>query len=143
VAALSGEPLLDDATTVKILSNVEDKLMGPIGVRRYLGDLWDGREARLGEGREAQWSHVSPMMSVVYGDLFRRTGDKSYLDKQTYHFNRTLGSFDDSWRLPEAYIPNKRTGDWIPDANARLAWAQGVTLCALEGMEESLKLKGQ
>lgn len=140
LAAISRKPLADDGMVVQMLANIERDLMGHIGISRYPRDVWDGRVNRrdLGVREEAQWCHVSPMISYVLGEMYRRTGDARYLDHQVRYFNRTLGQVNDRWRVPEAYIVEPSTRKWVSDANEPLAWAQAVTILAIAGMKASL-----
>jgi phosphorylase kinase alpha/beta subunit len=140
MAALTGVDVVDDSMKEKIINNMEHDLMGHIGISRYKNDVWDGRVNRqdLEPGQEAQWSHVSPMLSVVYGEMFRRTGQTQYFDKQNFHFNRALAHVNERWGVPEAYIVDPKSRQWIPDANEPLAWAQAATFLAFDGMEQSL-----
>ena len=140
LAAISGKPVLDDANTVAVLEGVESELTSPIGMRRYINDLWDGRVNRndFGIGEEAQWCHGSPQMSYIYGDLYLRTHDERFFDKQVYHFNRGLASVNERWLIPEAWIIGKRSRQWVPDANEPLAWAQSMLVLSMVQMKDSL-----
>lgn len=140
LAAFSGRPVLDDANTVAVLENVERVLMSPIGMRRYLNDRWDGRINRddLAPGEEAQWCHGSPQMSYIWGDLYLRTGDERYFQKQLFHFNRGLASVSPRWLMPEAWIIDQRSRQWVPDANEPLAWAQSMLGLSQAQMKASL-----
>lgn len=145
LAAFSGKPVLDDANTVAVLESVERELTSPIGMRRYLNDLWDGRVNRddLGAGGEAQWCHGSPQMSYIWGDLYLRTGDERFFDKQVYHFNRGLASVSERWLIPEAWIIDRQSRQWVPDANEPLAWAQSMLALSMVQMKASLLKKGK
>lgn len=151
LGAVSGRPLFDDKLTVKLLDNVEEKLMRPLGIARYPGDIWDGRRDRrdLKKHEEAQWCHVSPMISYIYGEMYRRTGKPEYFQKQQEHFNRGLAHINGNFKIPEAYIvdpqasESKRERNWIADANEPLAWAQSVTLLSLLSMENSLQYQSK
>lgn len=145
LAAFAGEPVLDDANTVAVLEKIEAELLGHIGLRRYTNDLWDGRINRhdFGEKEEAQWVHGSPQMSFIYGDLYERTGDERFYDKQVLHFNRALASISPRWLTPEAWIIDAHTRNWVADANEPLAWAQSMLVLALAGMKQSIALKSQ
>jgi phosphorylase kinase alpha/beta subunit len=140
LSAWSGRALLDDAMTLQIIDNIERKLLGHIGICRYPRDVWDGRMHRgdLQEGESAQWCHVSPMISVVLGELYRRTGQERFLRHQTWHFNRALAHVNERGQIPEAYIVHPVTRQWVSDANEPLAWAQAMTLLAFAGMKASL-----
>lgn len=153
LGALSANGIISDKMTATILAGLEANLMGADGVARYPHDIWDGRSDRhdLKRGQEAQWCHVSPLMSVVYGDLFRRTGHRIYFEKQTEHFNRALSHVNERYAIPEAYIvepagakkvgaaaKGKASVNWIADANEPLAWGQAALRMAFNGMEKSL-----
>ncbi len=145
LAAFSGKPVLDDANTVAVLESIERELTSPIGMRRYLNDLWDGRVNRddLGAGGEAQWCHGSPQMSYIWGDLYQRTGDERFFDKQMYHFNRGLASVSERWLIPEAWIIDRQSRQWVPDANEPLAWAQSMLALSMVQMKASLLKKSK
>lgn len=144
LGSFSGTPVVDDEMTEKIVSNIETDLMGPIGIARYPHDIWDGRADRrdLKPGEEAQWCHVSPMISVILGEMYLRTGDEKYLALQKDHFCRALAHVNNRWRIPEAYIVDQESRQWIADANEPLAWAQSATILAFLKMEESLMKQG-
>ncbi len=143
LGALSGEPLFSDEMTLTIIGNIERLLMGPIGIARYPHDIWDGRVDRkdLKVDEEAQWSHVSPMISCILGEMYRRTGDEKLYVRQVEHFNRSLAHVNGRWRIPEAYIVDPATRQWVADANEPLAWAQAATLLAFDSMYRSLDKK--
>lgn len=146
LGAVSGRPLFDDKLTLALINNVESKLMGPLGIARYPGDIWDGRQDRrdLKKKEEAQWCHVSPMISYIYGEMYRRTGKAEYFQKEVEHFNRGLAHINGNFKIPEAYIVDPLKKDiWIADANEPLAWAQSVTLLSFIGLEDSLKFQNK
>lgn len=136
LAAASGGSLLDDEMTLTLIDNIEKELMGHIGIGRYAGDTWDGRENPPNKPI-AQWCHPSPMISFIFGEMFRRTGKQEYFVRQKWHFNRALAQVNPRWHVPEAYIEGKN-GRWISDENESLAWAQAMTICAFAGMKASL-----
>ncbi len=144
LAAVAGKPVLDDENTVAVLENIERELMGHLGIRRYSKDVWDGRINRydLGPNEEAQWNHGSPQMSYIYGELFLRTGEAKYFEKQLFHFNRTLASVPQSGFIHEAWIVDVNTREWVLDANEPLAWTQSMVVMALGQMQASLKKQG-
>lgn len=57
----------------KIIENVMP-LVGEYGVKRYLGDKWDGIDWSLGEEKEMQWTMGLPW-------LYLCTGQKEYFEK--------------------------------------------------------------
>jgi len=140
LAAFCGRPILDDENTVAILENIERVLMADIGIARYEHDTWDGRINRqFPRGSEAQWCHGSPQMSYIYGELFQRTGENRFYDKQVMHFNRALASVSPRWMIPEAWIIDAKTGEWVADANEPLAWAQSMLALSVVQMHHSIK----
>lgn len=146
LGALSGQPLVDETTQEKVLQSTILHLARPIGFARYPFDIWDGRVDRKDlkpNLEEAQWSHVAPMMSVIYGDMYRRTKKKIYLDWQVLFFKRAMTTVNSRWRIPEAYIVDPKTRAWVSDANEPLAWAQAVTIMAIVSMEKSLNLENE
>ena len=140
LAAFAGQPIVDDANTELLLDKIEAELLGEIGVRRYVKDVWDGRKDRfdLGKNDEAQWVHGSPQMSYIYGEMYQRTGEERFYKKQVLHFNRALASISPRWRTPEAYIIHAETRAWVADENEPLAWAQAVLVMAFAGMKRSI-----
>lgn len=143
LGAIGGQPLVDEVMQLKIMQATISELGRPIGFARYPFDIWDGRVDRKdlkANAEEAQWSHVAPMMSVLYGDLYRRTKKKEYLDSQIFFFKRALTTVNSRWRIPEAYIVDPKSRAWVSDANEPLAWAQAVTIMAFVSMEKSLNL---
>ena len=143
LAAFAGQPVISDENTEAILAKIEEELLGPIGVRRYMNDVWDGRENRkdLEDGEEAQWVHGSPQMSYIYADLYNRTGEERFYQKQLWHFNRAMASIAPSWLPPEAWIVDPNSRKWIPDENEPLAWTQSMLVLAVAGMKQSIAKK--
>lgn len=140
LGAVSRDPLMDEKMTEQVLGLTSLNLCRPIGFARYEHDIWDGRTDRkdLKEREEAQWSHVAPMISVIYGDLYRRTKKEDYYRLQDLFFRRSLTSVNNRWRIPEAYIVHPQTRKWVSDANEPLAWAQAVEIMAIIAMKRSL-----
>jgi hypothetical protein len=143
LACFAGQPVVDDANTVAILEKIEKELLGHIGTRRYKKDLWDGRVNRhdFGPDEEAQWFHGLPQMSFIYGELYQRTGDLKYYEKQVKFFNRALAAISPRWMTPEAWIIDAHTGQWVADENEPLAWGQAMLVLALSGMKKSINKK--
>jgi hypothetical protein len=140
LAALVGGPLLDDEMALKVIDNIEATLMGHIGIARYEGDVWDGRVNRA-RMPLAQWCHGSPMLSYIFGEMYRRTGNEEFYNRQLHHFNRGLAHVNRRWHVPEAYITHPKNGVWISDENESLAWAQAMTICSFAGMKASIEYR--
>ncbi len=141
--AVSNRVLFSEQQVEEILLRIESSLVGKHGVRRFAGDVWNGRtnNATTAPGEEAQWTIGAPAISVIYGWLFRVTNQPKYLERQAAYFSRTLAGVDADWRLPEAYILDKGQMVWVPDENKPLAWAQSMVILALAAMRSSLKVK--
>jgi phosphorylase kinase alpha/beta subunit len=140
LGAICGEPIVPDAMTERVIGVIEGRLARPIGFARYPLDIWDGRVDRrdLEFNEEAQWSHVAPMISVIYGEMYQRTKKPQYLAAQELYFKRSLTTVNSRWRIPEAYIIDKKSRKWVSDANEPLAWAQAVEIMAILAMRKSL-----
>jgi phosphorylase kinase alpha/beta subunit len=140
LGAVSEDPVVSENMTEQILLSTIHNLCRPIGFARYQFDIWDGRTDRkdLKANEEAQWSHVAPMISIIYGDLYRRTKKEEYLRLQDLFFRRSLTTVNNRWRIPEAYIVDPKTRKWISDANEPLAWAQSAEIMAIIAMKRSL-----
>jgi hypothetical protein len=140
LAQLSQCPVVSDAMTLLVVATIERDLMGEHGISRYRKDQWDGRDNRhdFGDGQEAKWCHVSPMISIILGCMYRRTGNQQFLLHQTYHFNRGLAAVDADWDVPECYIIDRLTRNWVADKNKPLAWAQAMLLLSVQSMDASM-----
>jgi phosphorylase kinase alpha/beta subunit len=145
----------------KILDNIEENLLGDYGIRRYIGDsFWapdykkkvpqEKRTSHLGndiserdtllteKGKEAQWCIFDPIISVIYGIRFQKTGQEDYLNKQIYFLNRSLGQITEEFECPELYYIEGSEyvhGDVVP-----LLWTQANLRIALKIMELNVSM---
>ncbi len=140
LGAVAGQPLVSERMTDQVLMSTTQELCRPIGFARYPLDIWDGRQDRrdLKDHEEAQWSHVAPMMSVIYGALYLQTKKQNYFERQDFFFKRSLSTVNKRWRIPEAYIVDAKSRQWVSDANEPLAWAQSAEIMAIMAMKRSL-----
>jgi hypothetical protein len=138
--AVSNRSLFAEDLVAEMLTRIETSLVGQHGVRRFIGDIWNGRwnDEAMEAGHEAQWTIGAPMMSVVFGWLYRRTAQLEFLEKQQHYFSLTLAGIDADWRLPEAYILDKNQMKWVADENKPLAWSQSMCVLALTEMKSTL-----
>ena len=148
----------------QIVEDVVEHLSGDIGVRRYLGDsFWCNdyrsklaqdqrtrdwsqdlatRNALLGAGEEAEWCLFDPLLSLIAGARFQRTGAIADLERQTYHLNRSLGqltaatSGTPALRCPELY--HLEHGRYETSDATPLLWTQALLLRALLAMRHNL-----
>lgn len=156
--------IVDQSRAQSILSDVKCMLEGDYGIRRYLKDsFWcrnyldlphSIRTARSSEreawlkannrdmvaGEEAQWCIFDPVISSIYGLLYRRSRRKYDLDMQIHYLNRALGqltTFDvviDGYSLrpfqcPELYFLDNDM--YVPNASTPLLWTQANLMLAL------------
>ena len=157
--------IVSDPIADRIISDVEEHLMGPIGIRRYLGDSYwcadyrtllasdqrtadfsdslDARNALLKPGMEAQWCIFDPIISVIYGRRYEKSRQPKDLDRQRYFLGRAFGQLTTAdsrfgaWKLPESYFCER--GEWIPNDITPLLWTQANVRLALEQMAVSLE----
>lgn len=157
--------VVDDAVADQIVCNVVQNLLGPNGIRRYLGDSYwcadykmlldpanrtvdfsedmHARDRLLQPGGEAQWCIFDPILSVIHGQRFQATEDREQLRLQTTHFNRSLrqltgeGTSFPPLRCPESYY--RESGVWVPNDITPLLWTQANLRLALHFMQRSLE----
>lgn len=136
------------ATT--IVEDVIEHLLGPHGIRRYLGDSYwcadfktklssdeltgdfsdnmSDRDALLKPGEEAQWCIFDSMLSVIFGRWYLEDNNEKWKEKQIHHFNRALGQLTSNaskfgpLRGPESYYIEK--GVYVPNDITPLYWTQ-------------------
>lgn len=158
----------DESLENQILSNVHENLQGEYGIRRYPGDSYwaqdykqnfseedrtidfsdniSSRDILLEPGKEAQWCIFDPVLSVIYGKRFQKTGEPDYLKLQIKHFNRSLSQLTGedspfgSYKCPELYYVEN--GRYIPNDTVPLLWTQANLLNAFKFMRESLNIEG-
>lgn len=155
--------VVSDPIADQIISDIEGHLMGPIGIRRYLGDSYwcadyktllasdlrtadfsdslDARNALLKPGMEAQWCIFDPILSVIYGRRYQASRSHEDLDRQRFFLNRSLKQLTSAdsrfgaWKLPESYFCER--GKWVPNDITPLLWTQANLRLALEQMAAS------
>lgn len=156
--------IVDGEMADTIVKDVVTHLLGPYGIRRYLGDSYwcadykklldpanrtidvsddmSARDRLLQPGGEAQWCIFDPIISVIHGLRFQQSGDAGELKKQTEYLNRSLrqltsdgGAFP-PLRCPESYY--RENGVWGPNDITPLLWTQANLRLALHFMEQSL-----
>lgn len=160
--------ILDPAGGIRILEEVRGHLAGSAGIRRYLGDsFWcsdykeklppgrrtcdvslsvEERDALTRPGEEAEWCLFDPVLSIICGLEWRRTGRPRWLDLQVHHFNRSLGQLTEEssgfpeFRCPELYY--RERGKWQPSDATPLLWTQGLLEVAFRCMRDSLRRSG-
>lgn len=148
----------------QIIDDVRTHLMGPYGIRRYLGDSYwcadyrqllsadqrtadfsdslDARDRLLQPGMEAQWCIFDPILSCIFGQRYQHSRDPADLQLQLQHASRSLqqmtpaeGRFP-QYRCPESWFCER--GQWMPNDITPLLWTQGNLLQALRLLQENL-----
>lgn len=140
-----------------IVSDVCEHLLGPHGIRRYLGDSYwcadykqllgadqrtadfsdnlGSRDKLLKPGLEAQWCIFDPVISVIAWKRFR---DRS---QQLFHLQRSLSQLTTgesrfgAYRCPESYYCE--AGKYVPNDITPLLWTQANLRLALHFYRES------
>ena len=92
----------------KILENVKP-LIGEHGIKRYLGDTWDGKTNSLGKGREMEW-----LMGKFW--YYLCTGDKEHF-LEGKELRKEYGSY-------EGFVNEK------PNATSFLIWTEAMNILA-------------
>ncbi len=104
--------VVDDEMADQIVNRTVQELRGPIGIKRYLGDSFyctdyesemarrkddptrnfsrdmASRNKLLQAGEEAQWCIFDSILSVHFGQRYRKTKSPEALEKQTEYLNR-------------------------------------------------------
>jgi phosphorylase kinase alpha/beta subunit len=132
-------------TADMMVSLVRARLVGDIGIKRYVGDSYfcqdydewfspgertmdfgrhiGVRDELLRPGCEAQWCLFDPILSSIYAARFREEPQRTdLLAAQLRHFNRAVAQLTADGQAPELYY--LKGGDWIPNAHVPLAWTQ-------------------
>ena len=157
--------LWDGEVREEILDNVRTHLLGQYGIRRYLGDSYwcadyktllaadertadfsdnlGARDQLLKPGLEAQWCIFDPILSVIYGRRFQRTGKEADREQQLFHMRRSLSQMTTAesrfgaYRCPESYFCEN--GVYVPNDITPLLWTQANLRLALHFMRETLR----
>jgi phosphorylase kinase alpha/beta subunit len=155
--------VVDGPMEETILEDVRLNLQGDYGIRRYLGDSYwtadykeklpaeeltadvserqEERDALARPGEEAQWCIFDPIISIIFGRRYLRSGDLADLEGQVLHLNRSLGQMtgpecpQGELRCPEAYYLEH--GRYVPNDHVPLLWTQANLRLALLAMRQS------
>ncbi len=148
----------EDIPGATIVSEICEHLLGPHGIRRYLGDSYwcadyktllaadqrtadfsdnlGSRDQLLKPGMEAQWCIFDPILSIIAWKRFR---DRN---QQLFHLQRSLSQLTTSesrfgaYRCPESYFCE--AGTYVPNDITPLLWTQANLRLALHVYHESL-----
>ncbi|PYR35678.1 MAG: phosphorylase kinase [Acidobacteria bacterium] len=151
----------DRRTEDMMLSLVRARLVGEVGIRRYVGDSYfcqdydewfppaertmdfssqvGLRDELLRPGCEAQWCLFDPILSSIYAARFRRDPRRTdLLRAQLRHFSRALEQLTSDGQAPELYYLKGDT--WIPNEHVPLAWTQANLAVALRALKQSAEV---
>lgn len=149
--------MLDDAVADVVVRDVRTHLMGPIGVRRYLGDSYwcadykdllaadqrtadfsddlSRRDRLLQPGLEAQWCIFDPILAVIFARRFTQHRDPADRRLHVEHLQRSLRQLTPAdsphgpYHCPESYYCCH--GEWVPNDITPLLWTQANLRLAL------------
>lgn len=142
----------------RILALVRARLLGEIGISRYVGDSyfcqdydeWFSpseqsanfsenlafRNALLKPGCEAQWCLFDPILSAIYGRRFTEEPARlDWLTAQLWHFNRAMSQLTPDGQCAELYY--LKHGHWTVNSHTPLSWTQANTAVALQCLKAS------
>jgi GH15 family glucan-1,4-alpha-glucosidase len=144
-------PIRDRGMQDWILALVRARLLGAIGIKRYIGDSYycqdydkwfspeqssgdfssrnDLRDELLQPGCEAQWCLFDPLLSIIYGE-------RGLLAEQLEFLNRALAQLTVDGACAELYY--LRNGSYVPNDHTPLAWTQANLALAIHKLESSL-----
>jgi GH15 family glucan-1,4-alpha-glucosidase len=144
-------PISDRGMQDWILSLVRARLLGAIGIKRYIGDSYycqdydkwfspeqssgdfstrnDLRDELLQPGCEAQWCLFDPLLSIIYGK-------RELFAEQLEFLNRALAQLTVDGECAELYY--LRNGSYVPNEHTPLAWTQANLALAIHELESSL-----
>ncbi len=145
----------------QIITDVRNHLMGPVGIRRYLGDsYWCAdykdllgaehrtadfsdnlaeRDRLMEKGTEAQWCLFDPILSVIFARRSQTGHHPLDLERQFEHLQRSLQQLTTAdhpagpYRCPESYFRHR--GEWVPNDITPLLWTQANLRWALHWAE--------
>ncbi len=165
--------VVSDEMAMRICDDVRATLLGPYGIRRYIGDsywmadytrLFDehtrtagfeddvaARDRFLQPGTEAQWCLFDPVLSTIHGWRFLATRDPGDRAWQEWHLRRALGEVTGAdcplgeGLCPEAYyLPDSRTpAVWVANDDTPLLWTEAALSSALLAARKTVVAAGR
>lgn len=157
------EPLnvVTPAMADTIVADVQQHLLGKVGIRRYLGDSYwapnydellpaaertrdfsedvEARNRLLDRvGNEAQWCIFDPILSRHFGRRYSAARAPQDRERQRWHFERALSQVTAEWRCPELYY--LKHGAYIANPHTPLLWTQANLKMALAAMRSTASM---
>lgn len=108
--------VVDEKTKIRILHNVEEKLVRERGVARYLNDLYYHKNG------EAEWTMGLAWLAIIYKKL-------NIPNKYAKYMRMCVSAINEKGELPELYF----AGSENHNENSPLGWAQSLFLVMMEG----------
>jgi GH15 family glucan-1,4-alpha-glucosidase len=102
--------VVDKKMALKILENVENKLVREKGVIRYQRDAYYSHN-----NMEAEWTMGFPWQAICYKQVGR-------LDKYSLYMRKSLSAMNEKGELPELYYAQSN----IHNENSPLGWSQAL-----------------
>lgn len=159
--------VVDDEMAGRLATRVRQRLLGPHGIRRYVGDSYwmadykrlfdaetrtsgfdddvDARDRHLLRGTEAQWCLFDPLLSTIHGFRYLASRDPAERELQLWHLHRALAQVTPpgcplgEGLCPEAYYlaDSSRPHEWVPNDDTPLLWTQAMLVQALMALERT------
>lgn len=107
--------VVDDDMKMKILRNVEEKLVREKGVIRYEGDKYYNRDG------EAEWTMGLAWLAIIYKQL-------NVPHKYAFYMRKCVKAVNEKGELPELYY----AGTENHNENSPLGWAQSLFMVMME-----------
>ncbi|RPH27713.1 MAG: phosphorylase kinase [Bacteroidales bacterium] len=149
-----------------ILNNAISKLEGEYGIKRYIGDSFWTADAKKKQtqslitgnystkieernrdhkiGNEAQWCIFDSIISIIYGNKYKKTKSAIFLNQQIHYFNRALSQISGGecpfgeYKCPELYYIED--GRYIYNDTVPLLWAQANLWLAFYEIKKNVLL---
>jgi len=113
--------IISDDMKEIIIMNTKNYLEKTWGVKRYLGDTWNGKENNLGKGKEMQWTMGLPWLYLC--------------TKETNYLLRAIKIKQKFGTMPEGII-----NGW-PNCTKHLLWSEAMYKLALDEFKKQDKFK--
>jgi len=129
--------IVDDEMKKTIYKNVESKLLGKYGVKRYAGDYYFNANDKNRVGNEAEWPLGLCWLAIVHNKM--ASWHIEDLDHALEHLKKSrkfILMIDDLMvdkAIPELYSAGK------PNENRPLAWAHSFHIIALQSFLNTLE----
>jgi len=129
--------IVDNNMKKIIVDNVESKLLGKHGVKRYKGDYYFNADDNNREGNEAEWPLGIAWLAIVHNKLaaWHKEDFKHSLGhlKKSRKYLKIMDDICVNGAIPELYSKGK------PNENMPLAWAHSFHIIALQSFINSLE----